>query len=436
MLSIQVAAQARIGQPGRPAQALFPAAAGSLVLLVAAGCTDLSSRDARATTPVVPPAPARAAVAGAPQRTAIEAALARGEEANTSAPLRAADAPAGSAGGPVLNPDAPKDYTVKRGDTLWGIASLFLRDPWLWPEIWHVNPGIANPHLIYPGDRVTLAYGTDGRPQLVLERGSAAAGDGQLQGSTRVEPLMRGAPLETAIPTIPYTTIAGFLGKPLFVSGEQKRRAPHIVALQDRHVAVGAPHEAYVTGLAGSVPGRYNIVRVGEALRDPATNRVLGYMGVHTGTARVDAPAKVSRATLVDSARETEAGDLLFREETTSIGDIVPRAPPARIDGQIIGVVDGVTMIGQYQVVAINRGARQGLQPGHVLALHAAGEVVTDKRCQQLAGSLCLNIGQRVRLPESRNGTLLVFKTYPDVSYGLTLSVTAPVRLKDRVRTP
>ncbi|MEN9705982.1 MAG: hypothetical protein RLZZ393_1861 [Pseudomonadota bacterium] len=391
--------------------------AGGLALLLAAGCADLSPRATQGPTPVNPPPATQAAPASRDRASAIDAALARGT-ATGVAP--AAATAGGRIEAPVLNADAPKQYTVKRGDTLWGIAAIFLRDPWLWPEIWHVNPAISNPHLIYPGDRLTLAYGADGRPVITIDRDGAAA-----QGGTRVEPLVRSSALGTAIPAIPSATIAGFIGKPLLLGAGQRRSAPHVVALQERHVAVGAPHEVFVTGLAGAAPGRYSVVRVGQALRDPATHKLLGYLGIHTGTARVDAPARLSRATLVESARETVAGDLVLPEDAPESADIVPRVPQARIDGQIIAVVDGVTMIGQYQVVAINRGARQGLEPGHVLTIHAAGETVRDRRD-----------GQRLRLPETRNGTLLVFRTYQDVSYGLTVNVTAPIRIEDHVRTP
>jgi len=138
----------------------------------------------------------------------------------------------------------------------------------------------------------------------------------------------------------------------------------------------------------------------------------------------------------MDSARETQPGDLLFADEPQATLDFQPRAAPANVSGQITSVVDGVTIIGQYQVVAINRGAKQGLAPGHVLAIDEAGEVVHDKSCAQRAQNFCFGGGPKVRLPNERAGTLLVFKTYDDVSYGLTVSVTAPVRIADRVRAP
>jgi hypothetical protein len=428
MVSIQVLAQARQARDSGPTGLLLRSAACGFALLLASGCSIFQHREAPvAATPA--PKAVSAPVDTTPQPTAIEAALARGDTVNSNAPLPVAEDSATQ--GVVLNPNAPKQYTVKRGDTLWDISAMFLRDPWLWPEIWYVNPAIENPHLIYPGDVLTLAYAANGVPQIRLERGGA-----QLAGSTRVEPLVRSTWLEGPIPTIPYAAIAAFLGKPTLISREQARRAPHVVTPRDLHVAVGAPAEVYVAGLQGAAPGRYNVVRLGEPMKDPTTHKLLGYMGIYTATARVDTTGKVSKAVLMDSSRETQAGDLLFAEEPQTSHDILPRAAPPNINGQIMSVVDGVTMIGQYQVVAINRGAKQGLAPGHVLAIDEAGEVVHDKSCAQRGQNFCFGGGPKVRLPSERAGTLLVFKTYDDVSYGLTISVTAPVRLADHVRSP
>ena len=426
MVSIQVLAQASHARDSRLTGALLRTAACGLALLLASGCSAFHRGEKPVAAAPVQHA-ATAATVAAPQQTSLEAAMARGETSSVAPQAAADDA---SQHQIVLNPNAPKSYTVKRGDTLWGISAMFLRDPWLWPEIWYVNPAIENPHLIYPGDVLTLAYAADGKPQIRLERGAGVT------GATRVEPLVRSVPLEGPIATIPYAAIASFLGKPTLISREQARRAPHVVALRDRHVAVGAPHEVYVDGLRGTAPARYAVVRLGEPMKDPKSGKMLGYMGIYTGTVRVDDPAKVSKGVLLDSARETQPGDLLFPEEPSATADILPHAAPAALDGQIMSVVDGVTMIGQYQVVAINRGSRQGLEPGHVLAIDEDGEVVHDKSCAQRAQTWCFGDGPSVRLPRERSGTLLVFKTYEDVSFGLTVSVTEPVRIADHVRAP
>ena len=158
-------------------------------------------------------------------------------------------------------------------------------------------------------------------------------------------------------------------------------------------------------------------------------------MGTYTGTARVDQITDLSKAMLLDSTRETTAGDLLFAEDAPTISsDLFPRAPPAGVSGQIIAVVDGVALIGSYQVVAINRGSKHGLAAGHVLAIDEKGEVVADGACRQSKWSFCAN--KTIALPSERAGTLLVFKTYDQLSYGLVLDTTVPVRVSDRVRTP
>jgi LysM domain len=388
---------------------------GSLsILALTQGCQLLSSGGSGAEAPPAPVARPAPAPEAAPMN-AVDAAIAR---AGTE-PAAAAPAPA-----PAVNATAPLSYTVKSGDTLWDISAMYLRDPWLWPEIWHVNPSVQNPHLIYPGDVLTLAYGADGQPQVMLTRGNAV----------RVQPLVRSTALEGPIATIPYDAIKSFLGRPSIVSKDDLRTAPRVAALRDRHMVAGAGHEFYVKGRNVGA-GRYSIVHAGDELKDPETGKVLGYMGTFTGSARIDVASDLSRAILLESARETNAGDLLFAADLQSVStDILPHAAPAGVDGQIMAVVDGVSLIGQHQVVAINRGTRHGLQTGHVLAIDQRGEVIADGSCKRSALSWC--IGRNIKLPEERAGTLLVFKTYEQMSYGLIVSVTIPVRVSDRVRTP
>lgn len=395
---------------------LVPALA---ILTLAPGCQMLSRGGDEPPPEVAAPvaAPAPIAAQAAPDN-AIEAALARA--GNEPAP-----APEPAPSTPELKSGAPLSYTVKAGDTLWDISSMYLKDPWLWPEIWHVNPTVANPHLIYPGDVLTLGYGANGEPQVQLARGNVV----------RVQPLVRSTPLEGPIATIPYEAIAAFLGKPSMVSKEDLQNAPRVAGLRDHHMVGGAGHEVYVKGLESHGPGRYSVIRVGDELKDPETGKVLGYMGLFTAAARVDRTGDVTKALLTDSSRETTAGDLLFAEDLqTASTDIIPRAPPAGIDGQIMAVVDGVSRIGQYEVVAVNRGAKHGLATGHVLAIDQVGEVVRDGSCRRTATSWC--IGKKMQLPDERAGTLLVFKTYELMSYALVVEASVPVRIADRARTP
>jgi hypothetical protein len=399
------------------------AAFGGISALLLAGCQTLSGGEPVAAAP--PPPPARPApVATAAPQNAVEAAIARAAS-EPKAPV-AAPAPVPM---PVMKATAPLTYTVKPGDTLWGISSMYLRDPWLWPEIWHVNSAVQNPHRIYPGDVLTLAYGGNGEPQLTLNPSPA--------NTVRVQPLLRATPLEGPVATIPYDAIKAFLGKPSIVSKDDLKSAPRIAGLRDRHLVAGAGHEFYVKGMQNSTPGRYSVVRVGDELKDPETGKVLGYMGTFAGAARIDQVAELSKARLIDSARETVAGDLLFAEDAQTVGaDLLPRSAPGGVNGQIMAVVDGVALIGAYQVVAINRGSSHGLAAGHVLAIDSVGEVVADASCKaaQKRWAYCGN--KTLTLPSERAGTLLVFKTYEQLSYGLVVDATVPLRVTDRVRTP
>lgn len=389
---------------------------------LAAGCSSSESmtRETVGTT-VVPPAPAP--MEPEVELTATEAAVAK---ADSQAGAVASQAPSDSAG--ILNPNAPKSYTVKRGDTLWDISAMFLRDPWLWPEVWYVNPQIENPHLIYPGDVLTLAYGANGQPQIRLERGGAA----------RLEPRLRSTPLDSAIPPIPYGAIAAFLSRPSLLSSEDVKRAPHVLAFRDGHMVGGAGNEIYVRNLKAPENARFSVVHIGQALRDPDNGDILGYHGIYTATAMVTNPGDPAKAVLSDSERETLEGDRLFSTDVDTPLNFVPRAPATEVRGQIIAVANGSSLIGQHQVVAINRGKRHGVDAGHVLAVDSAGAVVRDRASARRIGGIGFgsSFAPRVKLPDERAGTLLVFKSYDRMSYALVMGASAPMRVADVVRNP
>lgn len=372
------------------------------------------------------PAPIAQSTGEAPatHETAIDHALAR-EASGGAATADPGDETANLAG-VAVNASAPLNYTVKRGDTLWGISAMYLRDPWLWPEIWHVNPTVTNPHLIFPGDQLTLATGANGQPQLRLVRGAAV----------RVSPMVRSDSLDGAIATIPYEAIQAFLGRPGLLSREEVRNAPYVAGMRDRHIAAGADMQVYVKGLEKGAAGRYSIVHAGEALVDPDNGRELGFMGLYSATVRIEPTgSELSRAYLLESARETIKGDLVFAEEPTRIAeDIIPRAPPEDTQGRIIGIYNGVFLVGQYNVVAINRGERNGLAVGHVLAIDQRGMEIRDWGCYRTRVASCFN--RTVTLPDERAGTLLVFKTFDRMSYGLVVNATAEMRVGDWVRAP
>jgi LysM repeat protein len=336
-----------------------------------------------------------------------------------------------------LAPDAPEQYVVKPGDTLWDISKVFLRDAWYWPEIWHINPQVQNPHRIYPGDTLTLTY-VDGAPRLsVSERGERAE---NLGGATRLSPKVRSEPLSQAITSIPYDVVASFMGRPTILDKEQVRTAPYLVAMRDGHLIGAAGNEVYARGLTDPTPeSRYSIVHVGEPLRDPDTNDVIGYTGLYVGAGPIVTAGEPAKLRLSESTREALQGDKLFPQDVDVPLDFVPRAPEKDVDGAIVTVQD-LTVVGQYQVIAINRGSKDGLEPGHVLGVYQSGGKVRDTYSQ---GGLDAGrnkpfwrVGKNVQLPDERAGVVMIFKAYEQMSYALVMETTHEIRAGDRARNP
>ena len=398
------------------------AVAGLLIVFVAlSGCSHARHQDeaAAAPTPVTANAPTAQPQGAPPEMTATEAAIS------------AAPAPASAAVDtrPMVNPTAPMHYTVKRGDTLWGIASMYLKDPWLWPEVWIINPQIPNPHLIYPGDQLALAYGADGRPTVRVEQA----------GSVRLDPRLRSSPLANAIPTIPYSTIAAFLSRPTVMADEEMRHAPYVLAFRDMHQVAGSNNEVYIRNLSAVENSRYAIVHIAGPLRDPDDNKLLGYEAIYAATALVQRPGEPAKAVLIDPARETLAGDrLLSAENTETPITFTPHAPATQVHGRIIDRVAGTDLIGLYDVVVLNRGKSQGLEPGTVLAIDMRGEVVPDvyRGGRAIGSTNDTTFAPKVKLPNERNGTLLVFKVYDRVSFALIVGADDVIRIGDVVHNP
>jgi len=416
--------------------------AGLLTLsLTLSGCALFHhSKPAAAESPAPAPAASTSPAAetsAAPDMTATEAAVASATQAPAPAPAPAAASPKEGVPASMVNPNAPKTYVVKKGDTLWGIASMFLKDPWLWPEVWIINPRVPNPHLIYPGDTLELGYGRGGSPQVTV----AEAGAARLE-STKLDPRLRSTTLDQAIPTIPYSVIQGFLSHPRLLTRDQMRTAPYVLAFRDMHQVGGSGIEVYVQNLNAEQNSRFAVMHVGDELRDPDDNAVLGYLGVYTGTALVERPGSPAKALLTDPAMETVAGDRLVtaNEEATPV-NFTLRAPSSDVHGRIIAVINGTDLIGQWEVVAINRGKKHGLEAGNVLAVDSAGDTVPDlyrngRTISSMGGGTFTSFAPKVKLPDERSGTLLVFKVYDRMSYGLIVGASDTIHRYDVVRNP
>jgi hypothetical protein len=331
-----------------------------------------------------------------------------------------------------LSPNAPDVYTVKRGDTLWDISKLYLRSPWRWPELWGMNlDQIRNPHLIYPGQTLYLDK-TGGRARLRMGQ----PGDGTLKLSPRV----RGSGVDTGpIASIPFHLIEPFLNEAVIFQTNELESAPRIVAAQEGRVLMGRGDTAYVRGDLSAAQREYRVFREPKPLLDPTTNELLGYEATYVGTAEYIRPAESRAAndgksdivpatfTLTNLKLEAGVGDRLAAVPPPEFSNYTPHAPQGAMAGQIVSIYGEGLNAGQNQIVALNKGSRDGMERGHVLALWRDGAEVIDKTDPKRT---------TIKLPDERHGTLFVFRVFDRMSYALIMQVRDPVRRGDRFTQP
>lgn len=329
-----------------------------------------------------------------------------------------------------LAPNAPDSHTVQPGDTLWGISTLFLKSAWRWPELWGMNlEQIRNPHLIFPGQQLFLEK-KDGRATLRM----GAAGSGAPTNTVRMSPRVRSSLMDNgAIAAIPMNVIGPFLNEAVVFNTNELDKAPRVVATQEGRVMVSRGETAYVRGeLSGARD--FRLFRQLVPLLDPITKEVLGHEGRYVGTAELvkaggtDGPALIPATFKVTTTRlEAVTGDRLSPVPQQEFLAYVPRSPDGPVDGRVVSVYGDGLQAGQNQVVTINRGQREGMERGHVLALWRAGVRSTDKVSGDKAA---------LKLPDEKHGVLFVFRVFERVSYALILNVQEPVRAGDRFTQP
>ena len=339
----------------------------------------------------------------------------------------------------ALAADAPASHTVQAGDTLWDISTLFLKSPWRWPELWGMNLAeIANPHLIYPGQVLVLVKNGDSAQLRLGQAPTPGIGaDGAASAiSVKLSPRVRSQLLDSgAIAAIPLRLITPFLNEALVLDQDALAGAPRIVATQEGRVLISRGETAYVRGdLQGG--SRFAVFREARPLRDPASGQVLGYEAGYVGTAHLVQPESISTANglpvpasfVMSSVRqEAGVGDRLAPLPPQDYSTYLPHPPAAAMNGQVISVYGEALNAGQNQIVALNRGLRDGIERGHVLALWRAGAGAVDR-----TGSRA----QPIQLPDERSGLLFVFRVFDRVAYALILSAVDPVRAGDRITQP
>ena len=335
-----------------------------------------------------------------------------------------------------LAPNAPESHTVRAGDTLWGLSQLFLKSPWRWAELWGMNlEQIRNPHRIYPGQVLVLFKAGD-RATLKLAQPVATEPP---PAAVKLVPRVRSSPIESeAIASVPMQLIAPFLTDSTVLAAGEIDGAPRIVATQEGRVLLSQGETGYVRGdLKGQ--RNFQLVREPKPLRDPRSREVLGYEARLVGHVEVLSPEQVrtgadgkaisspARVLVREARLEAGVGDRLTAAPAADFAPFVPRAPAKPVEGHVIGLYGDGLSAGQNQVVSLNRGLRDGLEKGHVLALWRAGRTVLDRTDPARA---------TLHLPDEKRGQLFVFRVFDRVSYALILDAQEPVSPGDRFSQP
>jgi len=374
------------------------------------------------------------------------------------------------ASGPVsgeevaLNPNRPDTYVVRPGDSLWEIAGRFLRNPWDWNKVWQANPDLADPNLIYPGDTLRLTY-SDGRPRVRSDGGKRVV---------KLSPRVREGAQEAPVPTIPIRAIAPFLSQPYVAQGDEVERAPYVVGFPDEHITAGRGDSIYVRGIRDPGVVDFAIVRPGLPYEDPDTDEVLGYEAAFVANAQVERGGDPARLKITQSATEVLVDDRLVAAVPKQVlSSFYPAPAPAGMRARIIAVVNGVSQIGQYNIVVLNRGARDGVREGHVFEGFTGGDERQDRvragmdnwnwRSETPLSQEFWYGGARqqgwlenrpdpnaplplhadVRQRESTYvapfevaGTLMVFRVFDRVSFALVMRATRAMHIRDTVAAP
>ncbi len=339
-------------------------------------------------------------------------------------------APKPVAAEPAFREQAPLIYTVQKGDTLWGLAQKFLNNPADWRKIWHANPQVRNPNLIFPGDQLEI---------ITI--------NGQKRLTKRLSPQVRISPLDKAIPTLPYDMLKGFLAYPQIIEVPVLNDSPRLLASVSDRLVMGAGDKVYATGNLQK-DELLAVVRPHKTLFDPINGEALGYEVEGLGLAKVlinDDPATLS---LLKANKEVRPNDRLAALPPVVTSNLELSPVRADLGAEVISLPEKLTSAVQWQIVAINVGKREGMAPGQVLRIFTPSKdtsvdttPVIDWRAVQASSPFPPNEGkppvvdwsrsETFALPPKPIGDAVVFLTYERVSYVLVTQNTRPVRIGD-----
>ncbi|NOT10670.1 MAG: LysM peptidoglycan-binding domain-containing protein [Methylococcaceae bacterium] len=348
-----------------------------------------------------------------------------------------------------INPSHPNQYTVVKGDTLWDISAKFLNHPWQWPELWKNNAQIGNPNLIYPGDTIYFSI-VNGKAQLSLTRNeqlysslSKANGpcvlkeDDLKHGRTefltsedgKLLPCIREIPIKEAISLIPSSAIAKYLSSPKVVSENELNNSPYVIGFAGEHLLAGMGDRVYVRAIDSSDSFSYTTYRKGDTYTNPETGEILGYEAKYVADMKLEQAGDPATLLITKASGEIRMGDriMLSPEEDINL-NYFPKPPEQKILGSIISVLGGVSQIGQYNVVVIDKGVQDGIQIGHELDIYKRGKLTRDPYTTQKDAA--------VKLPDEQAGTLMVFRPFERISYALVMKAHHAIHILDKVQTP
>ncbi len=334
----------------------------------------------------------------------------------------------------TYEPEYPEIYIVQKGDTLWDISSVFLRDPWHWPEIWFKNPRVENPHLIYPGDELAIIYIGGERRVQIVRRGE----DGQILsiGGTsgmkvvKLSPRVRTHAIDASIPSIPIDSIRHLLSRPLIIEKEELDSSAYVISSVDAHLINSLNDHLYVRKLdTSSGNGRYQIFRPNKPLHDPTTDELLGYEAIYVGETKLLLGGDPATVQVTKSVREILRNDRVLPIDNTNFErDFFPKPPGSQVRGEVLSLLDAISMLGQYQTVAINLGSRDGIETGNLLVVKRVGAVIRDFEEDDPTFKL--------KLPNERIGVVMIIRSFEKMSYALVMEASRPIVVTDYVESP
>jgi hypothetical protein len=333
----------------------------------------------------------------------------------------------------VYEAEHPETYIVQEGDTLWDISTVFLRDPWFWPEIWFKNPQVENPHLIYPGDTLAIVYIGGERRVQILSRGA----DGSVLSQTsdglkivKVNPRIRTQAIDATIASIPIDSLRHLLERPIVVDEETLENSAYVLSSLDNHLINSINDKLYVRKLdATNTTGRFQIYRPNRPLFDPTTKELLGYEALYVGESKLLLRGDPASVRVTNSEREILRDDRVMPIDNTNFErDFIPRPPNSEVSGEIVALLDAISQTGIYQTIAINLGQRDGVESGNVLRIRRTGNIIGDRNEPDPRF--------RVKLPDEQIGMAMIIRSFEKMSYALIMEADLPITEQDYVESP